>query len=663
MKKLQRHTGPSKGDTAKSRSALSSSAGAKLDKQGESGERAGRKSSHRSTKHSNAIAPGNQKISTNSAPTTAISSRLQQLVDSVAADAALPSGSDRSTPGAVNASHPTVKSTTSPPLQAVKKAPQVPPVPGLTSLVSSQLQFHQATAATAKQTLNLLSQTLLQLTGANPPPALRPKPSSHNHEVITIGDSPSPVSNPPPLLSSLLPSTASVMHSYSRGNTSIQVPTISTTSQHGEKAPQDLSDERAVMRAVENSRRYRDYISKQQQVRKSFQKQIDRKISLASYPKTFRQVWPIIPVHDSTFVRNFGLESVFLRFDPNWKAAQQKLAASSRVKPICNQCGCDFASAWQIRKSNSKQLLLCESCDFTNLKILQREKLSTQLRDLVDLIRKEEVRFAEECEEARKQVVAIERQSILDKHMKFGYQTTQRPPPLLSSQTTAKDLAPVPKGSIASGTSYAPNAFTNHVKTACPNVQVVTGGGGGGLSRSGATVFESIGRAGIVPVGKGEQPRAVIPSILPMTTSHQQHGAAKFVVSASVPRAQVLSGVSSVGLGSSSSSRKRKDQSESVDEHSPPSKVFKPGSVLDQTLNKLTQQLLKRKLDEDREERMEQHHAQNGPSDDVECSEAQMTTPSPPASTPQAHKESSSRKKRRKGTPHHKRHFSSSSDH
>ena len=66
--------------------------------------------------------------------------------------------------------------------------------------------------------------------------------------------------------------------------------------------------------------------------------------------------------------------------------AQMKASVSSRVKPICNQCGCDYASAWQIRKNNSKQLLLCEACDFLNLKLLQRSKLATQLKELVSTI-------------------------------------------------------------------------------------------------------------------------------------------------------------------------------------------------------------------------------------------------------------------------------------
>ena len=99
--------------------------------------------------------------------------------------------------------------------------------------------------------------------------------------------------------------------------------------------------------------------------------------------------------------------------DPNLKTSQDKMNSASRVKPICNQCGCDFASAWQIRKSNSKQVLLCEACDFISLKILQCSKLANQMKELVEPIKKEEDKFSVDCEEARKQVVALERQTVL----------------------------------------------------------------------------------------------------------------------------------------------------------------------------------------------------------------------------------------------------------
>lgn len=209
---------------------------------------------------------------------------------------------------------------------------------------------------------------------------------------------------PPPLL----PTPASTA---AAGKTSVPV-----TSDPGPPSlkPVDPEREKTVMAAVENSRRYKEYLSKNQVAKKTFQKQIERKIASAPYPKTFRQVWPIIPVFDSSFIRNYGLEAIMQHFDSSLasSAAQEKVNSSSKVKPICNQCGCDFASAWQIRKSNSKQLLLCEACDFANLKILQRSKLANQLRDLLASISKEKEQFETECEEARKQVVSSERQLV-----------------------------------------------------------------------------------------------------------------------------------------------------------------------------------------------------------------------------------------------------------
>ena len=211
--------------------------------------------------------------------------------------------------------------------------------------------------------------------------------------------------NPPPLL----PTPVSSSHP---GKMTIPVP----SSEPGPPSlrPVDPEREKAVMAAVENSRRYKDYVSKNLLAKKSFQKQIERKIAAAPYPKTFRQVWPVIPVFDASFIRNYGLEAIMQHFDSSLSssAAQDKANNSSKVKPVCNQCGCDFASAWQIRKSNSKQLLLCEACDFANLKILQRSKLANQLRDLLASISKEREQFQAECEEARKQVISVERQVV-----------------------------------------------------------------------------------------------------------------------------------------------------------------------------------------------------------------------------------------------------------
>ena len=122
--------------------------------------------------------------------------------------------------------------------------------------------------------------------------------------------------------------------------------------------------------------------------RKVAKKNLDKKLFATPYPKTYRQVWPIVPVSDGDFIKNFGLEAVCHYFDTKWQmdhlVKQRNASASS--KPICHQCKCDFASAWQVRKSNSHSLLLCESCDFKNLKTLQREKIANHLKDLANII-------------------------------------------------------------------------------------------------------------------------------------------------------------------------------------------------------------------------------------------------------------------------------------
>lgn len=214
--------------------------------------------------------------------------------------------------------------------------------------------------------------------------------SSSSPEVITISDTPSPAS-PPALISTN--SAPGVIHG----------PSLSS----GLKL-----DESLVLKTIENSRKYRDFVMRQNNVKRNFQKQMDKKVSTFPYPKTFRQVWPIVPVQDPSFVKNLGLETVTQFFEHN---PVTKSSSASKVKPICNQCGCDFASAWQIRKNNSKQVLLCESCDFANLKLLQRTKLSTQLKEVVESVRREEEKFDMESDEARKHLFATERVMFTNK--------------------------------------------------------------------------------------------------------------------------------------------------------------------------------------------------------------------------------------------------------
>lgn len=218
---------------------------------------------------------------------------------------------------------------------------------------------------------------------------------SNSPDVITISDTPSP--NSPPALISSTVSLPSV----------IQVPGISS---FGDGS---LSED-TIIKSIEGSRKYREFVLKHATSRRLFQKQMDKKVANAPYPKTFRQVWPIIPVQDPLFLKNLGLETVTMYFDPNWKSNFSRSLQSSKAKPVCNQCGCDFASAWQIRKNNSKQVLLCESCDFTNLKVLQRTKLGNQLKDLMDGVKKEEGKFYDEFESGKRQIVAAERAITLN---------------------------------------------------------------------------------------------------------------------------------------------------------------------------------------------------------------------------------------------------------
>ena len=312
-----------------------------------------------SSKSNIVVVPGNQsqKPTSSASGATGISSRLQHIVDSIAVDQAFP---------------PTHKPAAGPHLK--------------------------------QQAVGLSNKNLAHLTQAKA-----------GRDVITIPDSASLAANPPPPLLPTPASSSSSSSSSSPGKMMVQVSSVSSSDPSPPSLrPVDPEREKAVMAAVENSKRYKDYLSKHLLAKRSFQKQIERKIAAAPYPKTFRQVWPVIPVYDASFIRNYGLEAIMQHFDSSLSssAAQDRANGSSKVKPVCNQCGCDFASAWQIRKSNSKQLLLCEACDFANLKILQRSKLANQLRDLLASVSKERDQFQAECEEARKQVVSVERQLV-----------------------------------------------------------------------------------------------------------------------------------------------------------------------------------------------------------------------------------------------------------
>ena len=131
---------------------------------------------------------------------------------------------------------------------------------------------------------------------------------------------------------------------------SIHVPAISSVGSALSAISNTTHGQISTMEAVENSKRYREFRMKQLHNRKTFQKQIERRMVSSPYFKTFHQVWPVIPIQDPAFIQNFGLEAVLHHFDSGLKALHEQSSNASKVKQICNQCGCDFASAWQIRK-------------------------------------------------------------------------------------------------------------------------------------------------------------------------------------------------------------------------------------------------------------------------------------------------------------------------
>lgn len=517
-----------------------------------------------SQKHSIVVVPGNQAIKSSSSMTPNISPRLQHIVDTIAVDQSL--NSDKLNKKSQSANNNFVVMTT-------------PPVPGLTSLSSS-------------------SKLSLKTSTGSGVPQLRPKFTSNSnstsssirsastHEIITISDS--PMSKPPPPLLSTNISSSKVPIVTSNG--SIHVPTIFS------KSGDTFNHKNYSLHTTENTRRYREQILEQAHKKKALQKRLEHKMKVAPYPKMFRQVWPLIPVHDSSFVRNFGLESVMHHFDPNSKTNQGK--SSSKVKPICNQCGCDFASAWQIRKSNSKQLLLCEACDFQNLKILQRSKLSNQLKELLESVKKEEEELKVSCERELKQLLDLERQQS----------STESPPPLTNQSTTTQGVV-------------------SHVNQVVLNNQVTSKL----QSLTNSSSQSHLSSNGIM----ANKPSVVIPSILGQSSRSERVAGTK---------------------------RKAGDQDGA-------SKVCKPGSVLDLTLNRLSEQLIKRKLNEQRQECQEQEMVV-APTETTR-EENKSVTRSAAAAVVEDRESSHSpvpgdsigrrTRSRRKGTPKHKRLLSASS--
>lgn len=459
------------------------------------------------------VAPGNQRPA--GTPRMGISSRLQQLVDTVAVEQSL--------------NHTSIQSK-----QRQLKSP-----------APSNPKEHSSTKTEFAETSTLITQTISQIRtslGGGKVASIRPKLP---HESSADGAKQS-----------------SVIMAPRKG----QVISVGQAVNGGGGAPTDLS--------IENSKRYKDYLFKETHVRQSFRKKMEKKILSAPYPKTFRQVWPVIPVYDPLFIRNFGLEAILLHFDEKMRSVQK--TSQLKVKPVCNQCNCDYASAWQVRKSNSKQLLLCEVCDFANLKILQRSKLSGQLKELVDSVKKEETKFDSECDEARKQVQQLEKACGAQRAAAAAVGVAS---PHHSS--LAMSQLATPAAAVGLGKSI--------VTPAAPEVIVI-----------------------------GDQPS-------PAGDAAGQHG-----------KVTVVEG-----------SRKRKgDPVPAMNGPTPPpSKAMKPGSALDQTLEKLSQHLLKKKLDEHLGEPKQQQESDSG-GEAGKMADSGML--------------GDNRRSRRKGTPKHKRHLSSS---
>ena len=123
--------------------------------------------------------------------------------------------------------------------------------------------------------------------------------------------------------------------------------------------------------------------------RKILRRQLERKLGSVPYPKTYRQVWPVIPVSDPMFLGSVGLEAVCSTLDPTFKTREPKRRPSTAPKPVCQQCGSDYAPAWQVRKKSDSTYLLCEMCDFANLKSVHRDKIASQLKELSSMVNRE----------------------------------------------------------------------------------------------------------------------------------------------------------------------------------------------------------------------------------------------------------------------------------
>ena len=296
---------------------------------------------------------------------------------------------------------------------------------------------------------------------------------------------------------------------------------------------------------AEYSCKYRDYVVKQNFTKKVFQKQIEHKIVRAAYPKSFRQVWPLIPTQKSVFVRHYGLECVTHYLNSTSSTAHEKKV--NIVHPYCTLCGFDFASSWQIRQKNSKRLLYCETCDIQNIKTTQRLKLENHFKILIDTIKKEESKFDIICEAGKKQF-------LLQENM-----AAERTPLLVTNSCNPLvQTKGIPASSVSS------TAQTNLANT---------------ISALRMKLYNHFRNSAVSSTCRRTLPFTTSSSSGPMSSTKKQ----------------VL-----VGL-KRKHTRGRDAATRQVDKP-PPSKVSKPGLVLDMSLIKINQQLLTQKLDQKKDQ-------------------------------------------------------------
>ena len=341
-----------------------------------------------------------------------------------------------------------------------------------------------------------------------------------------------------------------------------------------------------------HSCRKRDYLVNQSMINKKFQEQINRKIVKAAYPKVFRQVWPVIPTKDSTFLSNYGLESIYHHLD----SSSSDMKDENEVKPICYQCGYDFASAW--RKCNSKQLPICEVCDLRNLKLQHSHKIKTQLKEFVESMKEEEGKLKAECEETSLQVLSLEKWAaenppppplISDNISTYNVQSKRgkamnKQASLRGSYNNANTLRGLRKqfnqNEVISSNSNLPTRKLFPISTETASTSSTSG-----QQKSYSTVV--LNKPVVVsrkrkepPGGSGE----VMGQVYMPPPSKVCKPSSTLDVTLNQLSQQSSSGVGVVGQVNMP----------------PPSKVCKPGSVLDLTLNWLSQQYNTQKLFEKR---------------------------------------------------------------